>query len=329
MPELVSAEQILLIELLAKILGEYRKHSEQKKEMQFNCPTCAQLKDVEYDHKYNLEVNYGMGVFNCWSCGKTYGTHGTIRNLIEKYGDSNDLMIYQSLGLQYEYVSNDETVVREDTTLKLPSEFVSLKGKRIMKVYKQAFTYLDSRGITDEIIEKYNIGWCYAGKYENRILVPSIVRVENDDGEEREWVNYFTTRSFVPYVIPKYMNCDKDKELMVFNESLVNWNKTIFLVEGPFDHIVTPNSLSMLGKNLYPLLKRTIYQKANNNVVILTDPDAKETGISIYRELDGGRLLGKVFINFLPSKIDPAKFFEKFGFEAYKTQLRKSIRLID
>ena len=64
-------------------------------------------------------------------------------------------------------------------------------------------------------------------------------------------------------------------------------------------------------------------------MVVLTDPDAIDTGIAIYRQLDGGKLLGRVYINIMPTFYDPAKFFEKFGWVAYKEQLKQSKRLID
>lgn len=322
MTDLTSPQQNDLLNLLVKILDEYGRHHESQKNLTFNCPTCAELKNVEYDNKYNLEVNYGMGIYNCWACGKTHGTHGTLLSLVNKFGTINDVNIYKALNLTFEYKNKDgDDVVRENKDIYLPTDFISLKNKRVMNVYRQAFNYLDKRGVTDKIIDKYSIGWCHSGKYENRILIPSIT----DEGN----LDYYVTRAFDKNKVPKYLNCEKDKELIVFNENLINWDKIVFLVEGPFDHIITPNSIPMLGKVLYPLLKRTIYKNANNRIIIITDPDAQNDGIDIYRELDGGRLLGKILINFLPEGYDPAKFFSTFGFEKYKEQLKNSVRLID
>lgn len=317
-----EAKYEILINLLDKVLGKHRRHYVSKTQMEFNCPTCAALKNVEEDGKYNLEVHYGKGVYNCWSCGKTHGTHGTIYDLFYNFGNQQDVSIYQSLGMSYEYINDDgEEAVRTDRKVIQPYEFISLADKESLGVYPKAFNYLRKRGITNEIIKKHHIGWCYDGQYENRILFPS-----RDDDDN--W-NYFVTRSMDENQKPKYLNCDADKELMVFNETLINWDKWVFLVEGTFDHIVTPNSIPMLGKGIYPLLHKTIYEKANNKVVILVDPDAVNDGVEFYRQLDGGRLMGQILINFLPKYYDPAKFFEKFGFEQYKQQLIKSYRLID
>lgn len=322
MTELNDEKYYALLNLLTKVLGNAKKHHASKKQIAFNCPTCAALKNVTYDNKYNLEVNYGKGVYKCWSCMETEGTHGTIYDLFHSFGDRQDLAIYLSIGMEYEYVTKSGDVVeRSDKKIIIPPEYISLSDKESLGVYRKAYAYLRQRGITNEIIKKHNIGWCYDGKYADRIVVPSV----DDEGN---W-QYYTTRSMDKNVKPKYLNCDENKESIVFNEALVNWDKWVFVVEGPFDHIVTPNSIPMLGKGIYPLLHNTIYEKANNKIVILTDPDAVEDGVKFYRQLDGGRLLGKVLINFLPKYYDPAKFFEKFGMQNYKKQLMMSHRLKD
>lgn len=322
MHELVSPKQEILINLLVKILGDFRHQHKTTMQITFNCPTCAEIKGIAVDNKHNLEINYGKGMYNCWSCGSSHGTHGTVFDLIRRFGDRNDLEIYIALDMQYEYLFDDEDrIERKDDHLLLPVEFASLVGKEDFGVYRKAYSYLHQRGITAEIIEKFNLGWCYGGPYEDRILIPSLT-------DEGNW-NFFVTRTMKKETKPKYLNCDLDKELIVFNESMINWDKTIFLVEGPFDHIVTPNSIPMLGKKLYPLLHSTLYDNAKSKIVVLVDPDAVETGMAIYRQLDGGKLMGKVFINFLPKYYDPAKFFERFGLEAYKQQLRLNKRLFD
>ena len=53
---------------------------------------------------------------------------------------------------------------------------------------KRAFTYLKSRNISKDDIEKYNIGYCDFGKYKNMVIIPSY----DKDGI----LNYFSSRSF-------------------------------------------------------------------------------------------------------------------------------------
>lgn len=317
-----EAKHETLIRLLTKVLGDFRKHHVTQTQMAFNCPMCAQLNNVTEDNKYNLEVHYGKGVYNCWACGKTYGTHGTIYDLFANFGDQNDLAMYRALNMQYEYVTEDgEEGERTDRRVITPPEYIPLAEKESLGVYRKAYEYLNQRRITPEIVKKFSIGWCYDGEYDGRILLPSM----DDEGV---W-DYFTTRAIDKNLKPKYKNCDVKKEEIVFNENMINWDKWVFVVEGPFDHIVTPNSLPMLGKGIYPLLHRTIYDNAKNKVVILVDPDAVDDGVAFYRQLDGGKLMGRVLINFLPKYYDPAKFYEKFGLGNYKRQLMQSYRLKD
>jgi len=48
----------------------------------------------------------------------------------------------------------------------------------------------------------------------------------------------------------------------------------------------------------------TIYEKANGNIIIALDGDAWRNATKLYRELNGGRLYGKVKIVKLPSDKD-------------------------
>ena len=74
----------------------------------------------------------------------------------------------------------------------LPKEFVSFPrasiGMKMTPIYKVPYNYLKKRNVTDEMMEKFNIGFCYEGEYKNRIIIPSY----DDAGT----LNYFTARSW-------------------------------------------------------------------------------------------------------------------------------------
>ena len=72
--------------------------------------------------------------------------------------------------------------------------------------------------------------------------------------------------------------CDKDKLKVVFDENKIEWDMDIVLVEGPFDHIVVPNSIPLLGKVLKTDFKlyQEIFTKANANIIVWLDGDAVE-----------------------------------------------------
>jgi DNA primase len=133
----------------------------------------------------------------------------------------------------------------------------------------------------------YNIGFCYRGIYENRIIIPSY------DCERR--INYFIARSYLNRTKMKYKNPEAQKELIIFNEYLVNWDETIYIVEGAFDSIFIPNAIPLLGKFMSDHLFNTLYERAKGKIVIVLDPDAWNDAERLYHKLNCGKLMGRVF----------------------------------
>ena len=87
----------LLLDLLQDVLGEVNSHYPNKAQISFDCPVCSyDIKGLDKgDGKGNFEVNYSQGVYKCWACSETYGTHGTLNKLIRKYGNKNHVKQYQ------------------------------------------------------------------------------------------------------------------------------------------------------------------------------------------------------------------------------------------
>ena len=312
-----------LIELLEEFLGDPRKHYESKGQIAFDCPNCSDMRGVDYDGKGNLEVNYEMGVYNCWSCAETHGTKGKIFHLFKEYADKDTLQKYIKGKFRFhgEYATNHEKEVEKEV-LKLPEEFFYLNGKQNSKQFAPAFNYLYHRGITDAMIDKYRIGFCFDGLYQNRVIIPSY----DINGD----LNYFISRSISPKTQKfKYLNPSIDKTSIIFNEHLIDWSKPVFLVEGAFDHIVIPNSIPLLGKKMYDKLFKEIYFKSNNLIIIVLDPDAIEDAIKIYNKLEGGRLMNKILMNYMPKDHDVSSFNQVYGNENLKQWLTKNVKLTD
>ena len=133
------------------------------------------------------------------------------------------------------------------------------------------------------------------GDFAYRIVVPSY----NSEGR----LNYFVARAWVPKKM-KYKNPTAQKDEIIFNESLIDWEKDVYLCEGVFDSFFLDNSLVLLGKKLSKLAFSTIYEKAKGNIIICTDGDAWEDGLKMYHELNGGKLYNKVKIIKLPKDKD-------------------------
>ena len=282
-------ENEALVELLEDVLGDHGLHYPNRGQISFNCPVCDDDRN-----KHNLEVNYVDNVYKCWSCGDSEGTHGPLGKLFDKYGNKKHKKLYQVL--------KPETVVKREKPkkqLKLPEGFTLFKDSSpVYPVRKAAINYLHNRGITDLMIEKYQIGFCDKGDHAGRIVIPSY----NSNGE----LNYYIARSWNPMSKAKYKNPEAEKDKIIFWENLIDWNKDIYLVEGAFDGLFVENSIPMLGKHMSELLFNTIYKKAKGDVIICLDADAWQNAVNLYHELHGGELWGRIKLIKLPDDKDIA-----------------------
>jgi len=277
-----------VINILEDIFGDYKFHNDYRGQISFDCPVCSyDIKGLEHgDGKGNLEINYKHNVYKCWVCAESHETHGSLFKLIKKYGTSKQLKKYQLL--RPEDVDSPKKVYKQ---VRLPKEFISFKnvtlGLKLTPQYKQAINYIRSRNITDEMIEKFNIGFCYQGPYEYRIIIPSYDKDKN--------LNYFIARSYLLKTKMKYKNPEIDKESLIWNEHLINWEEPIYIVEGAFDSIFLNNSIPMLGKYMTQNLFDRLYN-LSKKVIIVLDPDAWSDAEKLYHKLNCGKLMGKVWI---------------------------------
>jgi DNA primase len=284
----MTDEVEVLVELLTEFLGDPHQHYESKGQISFDCPACAEEKGLDGgDGKGNLEINYGKHVYKCWACSETYGTHGPLGKLFDQYASKSQKKVYNLI--------KPEELKQEDIKrpkLRLPEGFTTFKDSNPRFIpHIEAYKYLQSRGINDEIIDKYKIGYTVNGDFAYRIIVPSY----NKEGT----LNYFVARAWVPKKM-KYKNPAIPKDEIIFNEGLINWEKDVYLCEGAFDSFFLENSIVMLGKKMSKLLFETLYTNANGNIIICCDGDAFEDGMRVYHELNGGRLYNKIKIVKLP-----------------------------
>ena len=289
-----------IVDILLDIFGEYKLHNDHSGQIAFSCPVCSyDIKALDHlDGKGNLEVNYKLGVYKCWACAETHDTHGMLSYLVKKYGTLRQYKNFKIL------IPDDPGAIEKKKykKVRLPKEFVSFtrasEGLKMTPIYKAPYNYLKGRNITDEMVKKFNIGFCYEGEYKNRIIIPSY----NEEGT----LNYFIARSWEKKAYIKYKNPEAEKEIIIFNEYLIDWDKPISLVEGAFDSIFVENSIPLLGKKVSELLFTMLYERAKKITIIL-DGDAWENAQKIYHQLNGGRLFGKIWISKLPEEKDIAE----------------------
>ena len=278
----------VLLELIEDVLDKPKKVYGSKHQYGYDCPNCMDIKGLDKgDNKGNLEINLNKFVYHCWGCGIS----GPLGKLFDSYGTKKQKKVYNLI--KPEELKQQEN---KKPKLKLPEGYTTFEDSNPRFIpHIEAYKYLQSRGITDEIIKKYKIGYTVTGDFAYRIIVPSF----NKEGV----LNYFVARSWVKSRL-KYKNPTAEKDQIIFNEGLIDWNKDVYLVEGAFDGFFLENSIVMLGKKMSSLLFETLYANAKGNIIICTDGDAWKDGLKLYHELNGGTLYNKIKIIKLPMDKD-------------------------
>lgn len=278
--------------ILSNFLGEPKNEGYSSGWQDWDCPACAEEKG-DFDGHHNLAVNISEGYCHCWRCGFS----GKISKLIGKYGSRQDLSEYKNILSNirtfklYTFGENTtEDVPFEKIEITLPKDwhpFITDNGY----TYKEGLEYLHKRGLTDEMIKDFNLG--YVGKdgdpqNKRRVIVPSYDTYGN--------LTYWLGRDWTGKNKIRYSNAEGSKTEIVFNEGRINTYEPIIICEGTFDHMVLPNSIPIMGKSLTKehAVYNYLMDRAKSDVYICLDDDAKKEAYETYRLLNQGPLKGRV-----------------------------------
>jgi hypothetical protein len=312
--------------ILASFLGEAKNGFDGKNmQLQFPCPRCVENKGDKEASKFNLEINLRLQLYSCWSCSNDGDAEmkGSVIKLIRLYGNENLLKEYKDAihsfresNLYKLNYSNDEfnidTKSIDIDDLSLPKSFRYIRKDK--RCPNKVIEYLNNRGIGWDIIEKYNIGYT---EYDKNDFIGSF-RVYIPSYDKYGDLNYWTGRDYLNRAnVIKYFNPKVERKDVIFNEEKVQWDADVTLVEGPFDHIVVPNSIPLLGKSLNKDFKLywEILKKSNANINLWLDNDAFESIKSIYKELNHGELYNR--IRFIKTDLgkDPSEIYQIYGYK--------------
>lgn len=257
------------INILSRILGgSYRSG----KERLYACPKCRH-------HKKKLSVNFKLDKYKCWVC--EYAGR-SIRSLVRVYGNTRhlsdwDLIDGPSVDITtFRDIFDGQDEIASAECLCLPSEFETLTGKTTL-VASPIKKYLLNRGVTQEDIVHWKMGYCATGEYKGRIVIPSFSLT----GE----LNYFVARSY-DNNWKKYMNPPSSRNI-IFNELMIDWDLPIVLVEGVFDAIIAgTNAIPLLGSQLREDSKlfQRIAEKSPK-VFLALDPDVEKKSSKIIKKM--------------------------------------------
>ena len=257
-----------LIALVNSVLGTGKQTS--KGNFAYHCPFCNH-------HKPKLEVNMtenkkGENPWHCWVCDRR---GKKVIQLFKQVKASPEALLELKSIVKVE-TADKEVIISEK--LNLPKEFKPLINIQKSDIIgRHALNYIKSRGVTEEDILKYNIGYCESGPYKNMVIIPSY--------DENGMLNYFTGRSFEKEVKIKYKNPSVSRDIIPF-ELFINWDLPFILCEGPFDAIaIKRNVIPLLGKNIQSKLMRKIVKSSVDKIYIALDKDAQKQALSFCEQL--------------------------------------------
>jgi DNA primase len=253
-----------LLFLAESVLG--KGHSTSKGNYAFKCPFCTH-------HKPKLEVNLRTtdkreNFWHCWICG---AKGKTLLSLFKKIKAPTNKIAELNI-----LVIPENTKSIELSTLQLPKEFISLINSiedRVAQIEaKHALKFLKQRGLKQDDIIKYNIGFCKDGKYGGRVIIPSY-------NEDRK-LNYFIARDYKGETPQKYKNPPVAAKDVIGFELYINWDAPIILVEGMFDALtIKRNVIPLFGKAIHGKLMEKLVKASVDRIYIALDNDARRDAL--------------------------------------------------
>ncbi len=320
------------------------------------------------DHSPSLIISPEKQIFNCFTCR----TGGNVFSFVMKYQNVTFVEALKiiadkcgyDLKISADYSSKSE-IFKEDY------EIMALANKYFMNnintdIAREAREYLAQRGITEEIIKEFKIGYSLdeasnlhqvltkkgyslekqgelglVNKYgldvfdtfRNRIMIP----ITNLDGQ----VIAFTGRIFHGEDLAKYLNT---KETRIFKKSHILFNyhnalpfirqeKKVIVVEGNMDAIKVSahglkNVVALMGVALSSE-QIHILKKLSCQVILSLDND--DAGFDATLKL--GQMLNDALIDVAVVRLtgakDPDEYIEKYGVKAYLDNVNHASKYLD
>jgi hypothetical protein len=294
----------ILSGLIDQVLGYGEKATKTNRKYHCPFPDCP----THGTSKRKLEIDIvtdseGNNRWACWVCGNK---GRTIRSLFRKIGaTSSQLRDLSTIIVRTD--REDQDTAEFDGVLPVEYKFL-LDVKKSDILAKHAMLYLKKRGVTEQDIIKYQMGYCEEGPYAERIIMPSF----DSSGK----INFFVGRSFDPEVRLKYKYPQASRDIIPF-EMYINWNVPVVLCEGGFDMLaIKRNAIPLLGKSITPKLMKKLVESKIQKVYVALDKDAIAMALKHCETLMS--LGKKVFLVEMEDK-DPSSM----GFDAFLSLIQQ------
>lgn len=256
-------------------------------------------------HKRKLYVNAASGVYNCFVCGARGGFFSFVRRVVgvAETADVTKLLteIDNDTDTDYESYFEAPQEVREFKSISYPDFYYPLWGTELGESGRAAERYLmEKRGLTRNQIAYYKLGFCYGGRYSQRIIIPTF-------GPFGELVTYvgrdYTGNSTLKVLNPPEVDGESNKN-WVFNLYPALRTGHLIITEGVFDAMgVGVSGVALFGKKATDTQLSKILFDAPLRITCCLDADASEDNEALAGQLSG--ILRNVYVAKLPHS-DPA-----------------------
>ena len=322
------------------------------------------------DHNPSLQISTDKQIFKCFSCPAEEGSAGDVFRFVSKYKHCEYpeavKIVAEMIGYKYDFGTSNVKVFEETVYHKILRDSVTFCQHELSSKDGVAFKeYLNKRNITDEIIEKFSIGYnpledklynfLHKKGYSDEDVIKANVARLTQNGIRDVFYNRimipifdidnhpigFTARTIDKNVDSKYIN---STDTPIFNKSTAVFNlnrakqsakekKYIIMAEGPMDVIAferagITNCICTLGTATTKQQLETI-KRVTNRLMLAFDGDKAGQG-AILRTgkiaVDAGF---KVVVINNTTELDPDEIINKYGSEKLIEMVKKPLTWIE
>ena len=258
------------------------------------------------------------GLYKCHYCGEQGGPMQLVQKVL---GGSYEKAI-ETVTRNFSITIKPEKEYHEPTTtntvIQLPKEFRGLAGKDASRAAEPYLKYVRARNLDEEILAKYNIGYCASGYYTGRIIVPVY--------------SFGKVVSFVARAISK----KADKKVLtppgneqysyLFNLDRLIGASEVVVCEGVFDALaISDLAVASFGKKLTDKQSNLLRKAGVKRVIFSFDNDAI---VETWKFAKQNWLTFDTYYVELPKGEDPSSLGTERMYELLKTPVKMSLNTL-
>jgi DNA primase len=230
----------------------------------------------------SMYVNTTTGLYICYRCGENGNAVKLIANLTGVTFDQAAAMLQREVRHKLDDMDKLKDMIQDtDPSLaapdeykyarRLPPEYLPLPPIKMDGSAVRAYEYLRGRRITDDMMQRYQLGYCLTGRFQGRVIAPVLSYGRPIYFVARD----FTGRKEAKVLTPVNVEGKLRASDVVYNLDEATTQPRGVIVEGWTDAVATRGA-ALLGKRISPVqlgLLRTAGAGKWRDVVIMFDAD--------------------------------------------------------